>query len=108
MVSEGQVENDKNLGVSFFSTVLDILIAIKSSHQYEHAGDQRYQRSATAGLEIFDFQCLLLPQLKILQCIKYYKGLSGGTKNIYQARALRALGLLLADGTPTVGGGKTF
>ena len=26
----------------------------------------------------------------------------------YQARALRALGLLLADGTPTVGGGKTF
>ena len=25
----------------------------------------------------------------------------------YQARALRALGLLLADGTPTVGGGKT-
>ena len=27
---------------------------------------------------------------------------------VYQARALRALGLLLADGTPTVGGGKTF
>ena len=27
---------------------------------------------------------------------------------IYQARALRALGLLLTDGTPTVGGGKTF
>ena len=26
----------------------------------------------------------------------------------FQARALRALGLLLADGTPTVGGGKTF
>ena len=26
----------------------------------------------------------------------------------YQARALRALGLLLVDGTPTVGGGKTF
>ena len=25
-----------------------------------------------------------------------------------QARALRALGLLLADGTPTVGEGKTF
>ena len=25
----------------------------------------------------------------------------------YQARTLRALGLLLADGTPTVGGGKT-
>ena len=24
------------------------------------------------------------------------------------ARALRALGLLLADGAPTVGGGKTF
>ena len=29
-------------------------------------------------------------------------------KKNYQARALRALGLLLADGTPTVGGGKTF
>ena len=28
--------------------------------------------------------------------------------SFYQARALRALGLLLADGTPTVGGGKTF
>ena len=27
---------------------------------------------------------------------------------LYPARALRALGLLLADGTPTVGGGKTF
>ena len=26
----------------------------------------------------------------------------------YQASALRALGLLLADRTPTVGGGKTF
>ena len=26
----------------------------------------------------------------------------------FQTRALRALGLLLADGTPTVGGGKTF
>ena len=30
------------------------------------------------------------------------------TNTNYQARALRALGLLLADGTPTVGGGKTF
>ena len=28
--------------------------------------------------------------------------------SIYQARALKALGLLLADGAPTVGGGKTF
>ena len=27
---------------------------------------------------------------------------------IHPARALRALGLLLADGAPTVGGGKTF
>ena len=27
---------------------------------------------------------------------------------LFQALALRALGLLLADGTPTVGGGKTF
>ena len=26
----------------------------------------------------------------------------------FPARALRALGLLLADGAPTVGGGKTF
>jgi len=26
----------------------------------------------------------------------------------HPARALRALGLLLADGAPTVGGGKTF
>ena len=28
--------------------------------------------------------------------------------SINQARALRALGLLLADSAPTVGGGKTF
>ena len=28
--------------------------------------------------------------------------------SVYQACALRALGLLLADGTPTVGRGKTF
>ena len=28
--------------------------------------------------------------------------------NVYPARALRALGLLLADGAPRVGGGKTF
>ena len=30
------------------------------------------------------------------------------TLHHYPARALRALGLLLADGAPTVGGGKTF
>ena len=34
--------------------------------------------------------------------------ISGPSQSNYQARALRALGLLLADGTPTVGGGKTF
>ena len=28
--------------------------------------------------------------------------------SLFPARALRALGLLLADGAPTVGGGKTF
>ena len=32
----------------------------------------------------------------------------GSNSTPYQARALRALGLLLADRTPTVGGGKTF
>ena len=36
-----------------------------------------------------------------------FRQLEGFAPN-YQARALRALGLLLADGTPTVGGGKTF
>ena len=35
-------------------------------------------------------------------------GRGGGGPANYQARALRALGLLLADGTPTVGGGTTF
>ena len=30
------------------------------------------------------------------------------SSNFFQARALRALGLLLADGTPTAGGEKTF
>ena len=33
---------------------------------------------------------------------------SGSDKSSYPARALRALGLLLADGAPTVGRGKTF
>ena len=36
------------------------------------------------------------------------KNLSAGHYPRNPARALRALGLLLADGTPTVGGGKTF
>ena len=31
-----------------------------------------------------------------------------GKTQFFQARALRALGLLLADGAPTVGGEKTF
>ena len=43
---------------------------------------------------------------------KYYKKYESwatiAAPFFYQARALRALGLLLADGTPTVGGGKTF
>ena len=34
--------------------------------------------------------------------------LMGFNPTDYPARALRALGLLLADGAPTVGGGKTF
>ena len=33
---------------------------------------------------------------------------NGTWLTFFPARALRALGLLLADGTPTVGGGKTF
>ena len=32
----------------------------------------------------------------------------GEQEDYNPARALRALGLLLADGAPTVGGGKTF
>ena len=36
------------------------------------------------------------------------QSLNDDTEIHYQARALRALGLLLADGTPTVGGGMTF
>ena len=43
-----------------------------------------------------------------------YLSILGGVKTLLKlfssprARALRALGLLLADGAPTVGGGKTF
>ena len=47
----------------------------------------------TAGL----IQSILWRELAL--CFDFYS---------YQARALRALGLLLADGTPTVGGGMTF
>ena len=42
--------------------------------------------------------------------VKSYRlvGSLRGVVGCCQARALRALGLLLADGAPTVGGGKTF
>ena len=39
-----------------------------------------------------------LPTAVFFQCLK----------SLSSPRALRALGLLLADGAPTVGGGKTF
>ena len=38
----------------------------------------------------------------------YYEVSSATSVRDYPARALRALGPLLADGAPTVGGGKTF
>ena len=47
-----------------------------------------------------------LAELKLEPGIHRFGGLKF-CKN-YQARALRALGLLLADGAPTVGEGKTF
>ena len=41
-----------------------------------------------------------------------FNGILGDNEKVtlafYPARALRALGLLLAGGAPTVGGGKTF
>ena len=59
----------------------------------------------------------LFAELRLTKSLSFFPvGLV--TKNYYPARArstrarracaLRALGLLLADGTPTVGGGKTF
>ena len=56
-------------------------------------------------LSLFTLLTLLSPLTLFIQ-----NGYYAHTYNrAYQARALgRALGLLLADGTPTVGGGKTF
>ena len=48
---------------------------------------------------VFDVVVLLLIQLLHIKELHI---------SYYPARALRALGLLLADGAPTVGGGKTF
>ena len=51
--------------------------------------------------------------IKIFQFLSKHVTASVGEPNLViqparRACALRALGLLLADGTPTVGGGKTF
>ena len=60
-------------------------------------------------------KCLLISYQAILshilRCLKLYPMMTYRNCaffSFYQARALRALGLLLADGAPTVGGGKTF
>ena len=50
-----------------------------------------------------------IKNIKILQySIMYYYQARARSARARRACALRALGLLLADGTPTVGGGKTF
>ena len=46
--------------------------------------------------------------LKVLISVYPYLEKTPNFSRFYPARALRALGLLLADGAPTVGGGKTF
>ena len=50
---------------------------------------------------------LFLQKSYLLMQIKLYSARARSTR-ARRACALRALGLLLADGTPTVGGGKTF
>ena len=58
--------------------------------------------------EVYD---LLKVNMRIEKCEEGTEWTEQGKRHcncVYQARALRALGLLLADGTPTVGGGKTF
>ena len=46
----------------------------------------------------------ILLRILFAQLVVYYQARARAQR----ACALRALGLLLADGTPTVGGGKTF
>ena len=50
-----------------------------------------------------DISIILIPKMTLLSVMTYHQPVA-----CYPARALRALGLLLADGAPTVGGGKTF
>ena len=47
------------------------------------------------------------PSPFLVQAPSYYQARARNAR-ARRACALRALGLLLADGTPTVGGGKTF
>ena len=52
--------------------------------------------------KIFNFQCLLLHQVEILQCYKYYKGWSGATKTIYLSMSFASS--KYCKGTGLVGG----
>ena len=71
-------------------------------HLFAQAIQQWVQNGGVQNLIMqvffFQFQCVNYPSMQVLAWF-------------YEARArsaLRALGLLLADGTPTVGGGKTY
>ena len=59
-----------------------------------------------ARLSLFPWEGELWLTIRLI-CVETL-GLAHCCEKDYQARALRALGLLLAGGTPTVGGGKTF
>ena len=74
---------------------------------------QFFEESSPTGIFTFPQQHTLWPFLCRLYSnahsisIDWWGG-HEGVDNIYPARALRALGLLLADGAPTVGRGMTF
>ena len=53
-----------------------------------------------------DFEGALIVLKQVLLTLSYQA--RGRSARARRACALRALGLLLADGVPTVGGGKTF
>ena len=68
------------------------------------------QRRFASVKNTFASQKHFLQVMNIFLLVYYFATptLYTSRNTFYPARALRALGLLLADGAPTVGGGKTF
>ena len=70
-----------------------------------HVARTQYAVGTTSTLLVYLQYLFILRYIYTFECIYQARARSAPAR---RACALRALGLLLADGTPTVGGGKTF